>query len=150
MWQDFMERGRMISRSSFVRELQQFFPVYSFHINFSQNARFCRSTKKQLITSRAIYGCWNVVSTLKIIMQRKETLIIRENLEVKARQLNLRHISERSERPCTSNSVPMCSAPSPAAPPLAVGHTALLSEVEERTEWALVTFTALTRRIWSC
>lgn len=80
-------------------------------------------------------------------MQRKETLIIRENLKVKARQLNLRHISERCERPCTSNLVPMCSAPSPAAPPLAVGRTALLSEVEERTERAHVTFAALTRRI---
>lgn len=57
-------------------------------------------------------------------MQRKEISL---NLKVKAHQLNLHHISERFERPCTSNLVPKCSAPSPAAPPFAVGHTALLS-----------------------
>lgn len=67
-------------------------------------------------------------------MQRKETLVIREKLKVKAHRLNSRHIAERFERPCTSNLAPKCSAPSPAAPPFAVGHTALLSEVEERTE----------------
>lgn len=65
-------------------------------------------------------------------MQRKETFVTRENLKVKAHGLNLRHICERSERPCTSNLAPRCSAPSPAAPPFAVGHTALLSEAEER------------------
>lgn len=63
-------------------------------------------------------------------MQRKERSL---NLKVKAPQLNLHHNSERFERPCTSNLVPKCSAPSPAAPPFAVGHTALLS-VRRRRE----------------